>query len=175
MAISASSIRRSLGAALTALSLSCVVGGAEAKPVADSEMKDRTEATPKRLVGIDVDEKLGGTSTSAPSPETDPSMSLAQVLDELVEYLERFVVFPSLHRAFIVALWIAHTYRYDKDQEAPHARYPKRLVKGSCLEGRARDQPKTGKKAWLRRRLHGAIVRARILPRARRESHRECT
>ena len=34
----------------------------------------------------------------------------------------------------------------------------------------ARDQPKTGNKAWLRRRLHGAIVRARIL---QSERHRE--
>ena len=36
----------------------------------------------------------------------------------------------------------------------------------------ARDQPKTGNKAWLRRRLHGAIVRAHL---AESESHRECT
>ena len=26
----------------------------------------------------------------------------------------------------------------------------------------ARDQPKTGNKAWLRRRLHGAVVRAHL-------------
>ena len=32
----------------------------------------------------------------------------------------------------------------------------------------ARDQPKTGNKAWLRRRLHGAIVRAHL---AESESH----
>ena len=34
----------------------------------------------------------------------------------------------------------------------------------------ARDQPKTGNKAWLRRRLHGAIVRAHL---AESESHIE--
>ena len=33
----------------------------------------------------------------------------------------------------------------------------------------ARDQPKTGNKAWLRRRLHGAVVRAHL---AESESHR---
>ena len=38
----------------------------------------------------------------------------------------------------------------------------------------ARDQPKTGNKAWLRRRLHGAIVRAHLAERDP-ESHRECT
>ena len=31
----------------------------------------------------------------------------------------------------------------------------------------ARDQPKTGNKAWLRRRLHGAIVRAHLAERDR--------
>ena len=46
------------------------------------------------------------------------------------------------------------------------------LVRELKEELEARDQPKTGNKAWLRRRLHGAIVRARIL---QSESHRECT
>ena len=54
------------------------------------------------------------------------------------------------------------THKYDKDQEAPHARYPKRLVRELNEEPEARDQPKTGNKAWLRRRLHGAIVRAHL-------------
>ena len=55
-----------------------------------------------------------------------------------------------------------HTYRYDKDQEAPHARYPKRLVSELKEELEARDQPKTGNKAWLRRRLHAARSCARM-------------
>ena len=50
------------------------------------------------------------------------------------------------------------THKYDKDQEAPHARYPKRLVRELNEEPEARDQPKTGNKAWL----HGAIVRAHL-------------
>ena len=37
------------------------------------------------------------------------------------------------------------------------------MVRELKEELEARDQPKTGNKAWLRRRLHGAIVRARIL------------
>ena len=53
------------------------------------------------------------------------------------------------------------------------------LVRELKEELEARDQPKTGNKAWLRRRLHGAIVQscARILPRARAIvlCHRECT
>ena len=35
------------------------------------------------------------------------------------------------------------------------------LVRELKEELEARDQPKTGNNAWLRRRLHGAIVRAR--------------
>ena len=46
------------------------------------------------------------------------------------------------------------------------------LVKELKEELEAHDQPKTGNKAWLRRRLHGAIVRAHL---AESESHRECT
>jgi len=41
------------------------------------------------------------------------------------------------------------------------------LVRELKEELEARDQPKTGNKAWLRRRLHGAIVRAHLVPRAR--------
>ena len=44
------------------------------------------------------------------------------------------------------------------------------LVRELKEELEARDQPKTGNKAWLRRRLHGAIVRAHL---AASESHRE--
>ena len=44
------------------------------------------------------------------------------------------------------------------------------LVRELKEELEARDQPKTGSKAWLRRRLHGAIVRAHL---AESESHRE--
>ena len=44
------------------------------------------------------------------------------------------------------------------------------LVRELKEELEARDQPKTGNKAWLRRRLHGAIVRAHL---AERESPRE--
>ena len=44
------------------------------------------------------------------------------------------------------------------------------LVRELKEELEARDQPKTGNKAWLRRRLHGAIVRAHL---AESESHRE--
>ena len=36
------------------------------------------------------------------------------------------------------------------------------LVRELKEELEARDQPKTGNKAWLRRRLHGAIVRAHL-------------
>ena len=42
------------------------------------------------------------------------------------------------------------------------------LVRELKEELEARDQPKTGNKAWLRRRLHGAIVRAHL---AESESH----
>ena len=45
------------------------------------------------------------------------------------------------------------------------------LVKELKEELEARDQPKTGNKAWLRRRLHGAIVRAHLAERET-ESHR---
>ena len=38
----------------------------------------------------------------------------------------------------------------------------------------ARDQPKTGNNAWLRRRLHGAIVRAHLSEREPQRD-RECT
>ena len=41
------------------------------------------------------------------------------------------------------------------------------LVKELKEELEAHDQPKTGNKAWLRRRLHGAIVRAHLAERAR--------
>ena len=44
------------------------------------------------------------------------------------------------------------------------------LVRELKEELEARDQPKTGNKAWLRRRLHGAIVRAHL---SQRESPRE--
>ena len=40
------------------------------------------------------------------------------------------------------------------------------LVKELKEELEARDQPKTDNKAWLRRRLHGAIVRAHLADRA---------
>ena len=41
------------------------------------------------------------------------------------------------------------------------------LVRELKEELEARDQPKTGNKAWLRRRLHGAIVRAHLAERDR--------
>lgn len=43
---------------MTALVLGSLASGAEAKPVPESEIKDRTEALPSRLEGIDVKEKL---------------------------------------------------------------------------------------------------------------------
>ena len=50
------------------------------------------------------------------------------------------------------------------------------LVRELKEELEARDQPKTGNKAWLRRRLHTARSCARILPsESMSESHRECT
>ena len=39
------------------------------------------------------------------------------------------------------------------------------LVRRLKEELEARDQPKTGNKAWLRRMLHGAIVRAHLAER----------
>ena len=74
---------------------------------------------------------------------------------------------PVPYRLYAASTPHNHTYRYDKDQEAPHARYPKRLVSELKEELEARDQPKTGNKAWLRRRLHGAIVRAHLAERDR--------
>ena len=41
------------------------------------------------------------------------------------------------------------------------------LVRELKEELEARDQPKTGNKAWLRRMLHGAIVRAHLAERDR--------
>ena len=41
------------------------------------------------------------------------------------------------------------------------------LVRELKEELEARDQPKTGNKAWLRRRLHGAVVRAHLAERDR--------
>ena len=49
------------------------------------------------------------------------------------------------------------------------------LVRELKEELEARDQPKTGNKAWLRRRLHGAIVRARILQSERHREWAPCT
>ena len=49
------------------------------------------------------------------------------------------------------------------------------LVRELKDELEARDQPKTGNKAWLRRRLHGAIVRGARILQSETESHRECT
>ena len=49
------------------------------------------------------------------------------------------------------------------------------LVRELKEELEARDQPKTGNKAWLRRRLHGAIVRGARILQSETESHRECT
>ena len=57
------------------------------------------------------------------------------------------------------------THKYDKDQEAPHARYPKRLVRELNEEPEARDQPKTGMRQQgvaAPEALHGAIVRAHL-------------
>ena len=45
------------------------------------------------------------------------------------------------------------------------------LVRELKEELEARDQPKTGNKAWLRRRLHGAIVRAHLGSCRESESH----
>ena len=58
----------------------------------------------------------------------------------------------------------------------PLARLRTDVVARTCFfavweELEARDQPKTGNKAWLRRRLHGAIVRAHLAERET-ESHR---
>ena len=44
-------------------------------------------------------------------------------------------------------------------------------AEGGAGGTRSAQLPKTGNKAWLRRRLHGAIVRAHL---AESESHREC-
>ena len=49
------------------------------------------------------------------------------------------------------------------------------LVRELKEELEARDQPRTGNKAWLRRRLHGAIVRGARILQSETESHRECT
>ena len=47
------------------------------------------------------------------------------------------------------------------------------LVRELKEELEARDQPKTGNKAWLRRRLHGAIVRGARILQSETESHRD--
>ena len=55
--------------------------------------------------------------------------------------------------------------RGERDTGCPER--PDMLVRELKEELEARDQPKTGNKAWLRRRLHGAIVRAHLARRAR--------
>ena len=59
--------------------------------------------------------------------------------------------------------------RGERDTGCPER--PDMLVRELKEELEARDQPKTGNKAWLRRRLHGAIVRAHLAERET-ESHR---
>ena len=63
----------------------------------------------------------------------------------------------------------ATSVRGERDTGCPER--PDMLVRELKEELEARDQPKTGNKAWLRRRLHGAIVRAHLAERET-ESHR---
>ena len=59
---------------------------------------------------------------------------------------------------------------YDKDEDRKKRRRVDMLVRELKEELEARDQPKTGNKAWLRRWLHGRdIVRAHL---AHRATHR---
>jgi len=55
--------------------------------------------------------------------------------------------------------------RGERDTGCPER--PDMLVRELKEELEARDQPKTGNKAWLRRMLHGAIVRAHLAERDR--------
>ena len=79
------------------------------------------------------------------------------------------------------ALTAPHNLRIISSRRERGAGCPERpemdmLVRELKEELEARDQPKTGNKAWLRRRLvHGAIVRARILQSERHREWAPCT
>ena len=57
--------------------------------------------------------------------------------------------------------------RGERDTGCPQKDLMDMLARELKEELEARDQPKTGNKAWLRRRLHGAIVRAHLAERDR--------
>ena len=60
------------------------------------------------------------------------------------------------------ALWCPRSYT-PKHKVKPSPELMDMLVRELKEELEARSESKTGNKAWLRRRLHGAIVRAHLL------------
>lgn len=62
---------------------------------------------------------------SRPDPRTDVSRDLtaaartASALGAVEGFLDRFVVWPSVHARLAAALWVAHTYRIDSFDSTP--------------------------------------------------------
>ena len=69
-------------------------------------------------------------------------------------FLKRLTIFALLLRLYCIVLTYSQVVKKDLMDM---------LVRELKEELEARSESKTGNKAWLRRRLHGAIVRAHLL------------
>ena len=86
--------------------------GAETPP-GQAEVATVTVApSDEQSVPIDI-------SSHVQSPTSEVA-ALAQTLDDTVEYLERFIKFPMVEQAYVVALWVAHTYVFKAWEYTPY-------------------------------------------------------
>ncbi len=86
--------------------------------------------TPAELERLTREERLRAASGCEGLPErrglADPDITssepvdLAALLDDLAEYLRRYIVFPMPQQADAVALWIAHTFVYELFDTSPY-------------------------------------------------------
>jgi hypothetical protein len=72
-----------------------------------------------RTDGTDKSEDREGASSPTGTDGTDKSEDGEAVLDDIADYLARFVSFPSVHAMIAYALWIAHTHLMEAWESTP--------------------------------------------------------
>ena len=75
----------------------------------------RTAASP----AVAANQASGGPNGDAPGA-TSSTSELSQLLDEILAFLGRYIVFPNNDAAVAVTLWIVHSWVFDCFEETPY-------------------------------------------------------
>src|SRR4051794_23301214 len=84
-----------------------------------SPVSGDTEGTVADVVEVALQEGRRGTKRRRRSRPSVAAVQLASLLDEVAEYLTRFVVFPCREAGDAVALWVAHSHLIDAAESTP--------------------------------------------------------